>query len=409
MAEEPTGPLGPVSDDPRVSFATVGPVGPNPFAEPSDIVIGPVGPRRHRSVVRRGGTLGCGTYTVAVEPRGGGPTLMRLDMSDLTFERPWSQVGSCEVGVSGVTECSSVCADMLDLRPWRHELVFYRTARDEVEEVFRGPIARVRVKGSTGRIYGYDLSAWLRKRYLRIALTPTVPIDPTELAAAVVGEAMLRDPSPGLVSRRVGVVGVDVAPELPRWQKASDALATLVQSGLAWSVIGREILLGDANLIGTEVMTRLHEFDFAEPPEVEWDGDAQANEVTVIPEELEAGVQEDDYLYSAGRQVDADSDGLLEDVVKEPVISRREAALSAWDRSTASRVAPIHITGGTLTQDAPVTMNQLRQGTLLGVSVEGCMNVEQVLRLTGVKCSAVPGSEAVEISVSKASEVAGGD
>lgn len=393
----------PIQPDSSTLFLQTDVIGVNP----RDLFIpaGIAGPRRRRSIVTRGGTLGCGDYRVAIEPRGGGLEVMRLRHTQVQYTRLWCATGQITVNVEGIAECAPVCDDLRKLAAWQYEFVIYRNN----VEVARGPLIRPEVTASSGTLGGDGMSAWLRRRALRGDLTPGTPLDPVDLGISVMASAQsyaiaghAYGASPGLSADARTRVGVAVIPELPARQKASEAFGKLVEQGLVWTDgPGHSIILGGPDLFGTEPIATLRDSDFVTPPTITGAGDEQVNGWIVESEDQEA-----DQEPFIGYAYDEDSiirNGLLEDVARVPGLTTQDAAnRAAAARLIASKEMPRHVTGGTLSQDAPVDINKLYPGTILRVVLEGCLPEEQIVRLSGLDATANAGGETVKVSFSEA-------
>lgn len=396
----------PILSDSSTLFLQTDVIGVNP----RDVFIpgGIAGPRRRRSVISRGGTLGCGDYRVALEPRGGGDEVMRLAHTRVHYTRSWCATGVIEVDIEGIADCNPRCDDLRKVSSWEYEFVVYRNN----EEVARGPIIRPEVQASSGKLAGDGISAWLRRRTLRTDLTPITPLDPVDLALAVLASAQsymdrgfARGASPGITADARGRVGVAVVPELPARQKASEAFGKLVEQGLVWTDgPGHTIIIGGSDLYGDLPVATLRDSDFIEPPAVTGAGDEQVNAWTVESEDQEADTPP--FIGTAYDQESIIRSGLLEDVARVPgLTSQGDADLAALARLDATTDMPRHITGGTLGQDAPILIRQLYPGTILRVVLDGCIPEEQVVRLSGVDVTADSGGESVKVSFSEASGV----
>lgn len=392
-----------------VSTSAVGPVlsgAPSATAPPIGPVVG------GQAVVQiRAGVLGCGEYRAAIEPLGGGFELIRLAWSAISFSRAWTSTGEIHISVNGVTRCSAECQNLQSLRPWRHELVILR---DGVE-VARGPLIIAETQGDSAELTGQDMSGWLAHRVLHEVSTPLTPQDASSVAVSIVFDAMTVDQRPGLVGVYKGDTGVKVAPELvPLNQTSIDALQNLVQSGVAWTTIGREILIGPANLMGPDSVATFRTGDFADSPKVTGSGALQANSWIIQPDQQAAETTDDTAAVAVavvGRYTDplaAFEDGVLERIGRDPgVITTEDANLVAFRNTQITRNTPLLVEGGTLAREAGVTIDKLIPGSLMTVEDAGCFPFAQVVRLTGVQVNAKPGDEEVAVSFSPIEETVG--
>lgn len=317
------------------------------------------------------------------------------------------------VNVKGVESCSPACPDLASLRPYRHEIVIYRTGEDGLaEEVSRGPVTGFDTQSGSVVIQGNDLLKWLARRVVHTDLTPVEPIDCTLLAMSVIADAMGVDPSPGLTTVFMGLTGVKVAPEIEAYNHyASDVLATLVQSGLAYRLRGRELLLGPAALVGDVAPTQtLRDGDFITPPKLSGLGDGQANGTYVKPDQEPVAEDGTELAPITGVYVDgaaSDLDGRLERLVRDPgVVTQVDADTVAFNQTRDTMVTPMNVTANTLAPRAPVKMAQLVPGALWRAELAGCFGFGTVVRLTSLRVTASPGREAVEPACSPVGLVA---
>lgn len=398
---EPVGPVLAPTTTTAYRAAPIGPVAEDLGFLPT--ALGPVQPGR-RVIRRRYGVLGCGEYVAVIEPRGGGEELLRLAWSTIHFTRTWCGTAELSVTVDGVTECSAECRNLDAVRPWRHELVFLR---DQVE-VARGPIIQPVTQGERGTLTGADPSIWLSHRVNHALTTPPGPMDGTSLALAIVHDAMMVDPTPGLVAVYRAPTGIEVAPEMQPYNEYAMDLLTGID-GLAWTVIGRSIYLGPQDMFSGEPICTLRTGDFAGEdngrPTVTSDGTAQANSWYVNLDQDVAEPNPDDATVAVaivGSYTDtvaSREDGVLERIGRSSSVVTREAAdLVAVRNTQLTRNAPRTFTEGTLSRDAPVTMDKLIPGGVIILEDNECFPFSEDVRLVGVTVDATPGDETVKLS-----------
>lgn len=375
-----------------------GPLGP---VDEGGLTSPPLGPvRRHRSVVVRAGTLGCGEYRATIEPMGGGIALALLRYTGIEYSRTLRGVGELHVTVAGVESCSDQCPDWQSLAAWRHEVVVYRND----DEVARTPLIDPKLKRGEGTLGGGDMASWLEKRLLHVSHIPSAPTDPTLIATSIISDAMSVDARPGLTADYRGLVGVPVVPDLAAYSQHSlDALNSLVDAGLCWTASGRRILVGPDDLYGSEIVATLRDGDWTDSPEVNGSGAVQANTWYVQPDQ--AAVSEDPDVEAPvviGAYSDPTAwldDGVLERLGTDAgVVTTDDAVRVATQRVAITRQTPRVVQGGTLAQDAPITIDKLNPGRLFVLDLATCYPTTQIMRLSGVRVSAAPGKESVAVT-----------
>lgn len=350
--------------------------------------------------VARLGTLGCGIYEVLIEPVGGGNPLVAPAWNALAWQKSYQAQGTASVTINGLFPGCSECDDIMQLEPWEAELVVYR----DDAELWRGPLSAPKWTGSTVVLNAYGPSGWLGKRALPTDQTPSQPTELVSLLGAIVSACMGADNPMGLGLDQRGVSGLLGAPSLTQYMTGMEALSSLTQAGLAWTEDERTLISGAANLYGDEVVARLATSDFTSAPEVSKDGDSQANDIVVIPANSSAP-----YLY-VGRASNVPKGVTRRTRVVASTTATNKASADAeaeW-RLAACQLAPRRISAGTLTQSAPVTIDQLKPGSLFDISVEDCMPVLETLRLTSIQgaagASSGVASESVTITLSETTD-----
>src|SRR5690606_1108667 len=129
---------------------------------------------RHRAACHEGrltmqGLLGCGTHTASVWDRDGQKL---LDLDDIRFAQYSGELDTHSDATVTVGRGGACCSMLGMVRPWRHNLVIYRTAPGQPQhEVWSGPIIEPEFGRDETTIYARDAWAWLDRRDIRETVT----------------------------------------------------------------------------------------------------------------------------------------------------------------------------------------------------------------------------------------------
>lgn len=342
-----------------------------------------------------GNTLGCGRYTAQIRTRGGGGVLFdKLPCTDGTWERvldDTSQAGANLAGLGRTDECFEAIRDG---EPMQYELA---VARDG-GIVWQGPLGSKQADGTKGSYAARDLSAWWDRRVL--------PVDriysQTDLAVIfqqLATDAMLEDPSPNIsvATTATGVLGdrkylagqnLYVGPELRSLSKA----------GVDWTMVGRNVLAGGV-VVPTSPIVLLQDRHLVGPPSVSVDGMSMANRVRVVG--VGGGEGIDPIVGEARDEASIAKYGLIDAVIRDEsirdVVSARAAAAS---RLALSRVPVPILTQITLDADAPVDVDELVPGALVGCAFTSSgIEVAGEYRIKKVACSFKGAGETISLTV----------
>lgn len=341
-----------------------------------------------------GGRLGCGTHTVLVRDRQGGQTVTVLDdVLTVEYGRQLDTHSDASVTVGRNGSC---CARLGTIRPWRHELVIFRSEGGRTGEVWSGPIGVPDFGRADTIIPARDSWAWLDRR--RVRSTVQAEGDLADVAWALVEHGLLH-PGGGLDEtgirqhvdiRRAGRHGRRT------WQPdagyVGSALRELCRGAVNATFLGpRLVLFGETPLSRTATMQDKH---FLDEIRVKLDGYAQITAATVRGKGVTVTCGGTDPYY-----------GLLEGEISDESIKDREDARDMACTEVATRKHPPLVLslpdGAQLSPEAPVTLDQLVPGVLMPVwSRETCLEVNADLIITGVKV--VDGRDGEQVNVSLA-------
>jgi hypothetical protein len=360
-------------------------------------------------------TIGCpDEYSAIITGRDLTSYAARLDWSNLTWSRVLDEISSASVTVPdafGGLRCNIEMNDVLV--PWRFGLRIERNS----ELVWAGPITSVErpERGGVGADYvtisADDKMAWLSKRTARNVLS-FQQADAADVFRTVIGDAVSFDNAfdlrcPSFTSGHS--MTRDILPL--DFEYTDQIIAELADSAVDYFVFGTDLVVYDARNPGWwtqrgERKTRIARTPdpygrylfglftdeaFAGRPGFTLDGYAQGNNV-IVPgaDSGEAGFRR----YWTASDVDL-TDGLLTyvdvstlyrpqetgPIFDDGVFQNRADSLLAWKRTT-----PATVSGGWLSESAPVTVQSLLPGSLWAIDlaekgVERLLTVQRLKRV----------------------------
>lgn len=199
------------------------------------------------------GTLGRGRLSAAVYARGGQFKMLDLDKpSELQFSRTLSSP-SAAFAIMDAARAAECFADLGKVHPWSHELVIFRNG----ERAWEGPIRWRNLGKSRVRLDAVDVVGWLSRRRIRVSRRTGEPHNVTEEGDLILTRALSPD-DPNILAHVQVIDEVDNTPvdqsQITRDVRANsgyyiDDLATLTGQGLAYTTIGRRIVLWPSELL----------------------------------------------------------------------------------------------------------------------------------------------------------------
>jgi hypothetical protein len=360
--------------------------------------VGPVVP----ATTSEQGLLGCGTYEVYVQPRGGGQMSSVIPTESNRVLFPWSQLGWSRVlddTSQATVEADGTCGSPVGtVKPWKNEIALIR---DGVQ-VWVGPVftptGNPNGQPDQLSINARDLTAWWDHRLIHEDHDYTD--DPTDLAyilQAISDDAMAPDNSPGLfvTPSPCGILGT---PQIlaVQYQIAGQQIRTLSNSGVDWTCIARDVLCGGAVVPTAPITPTFTDEHFINIPTVTPDGSVQANSWIVTGSGN--GVAGATIVGAAGPDVDAAlEDGLLESVASDTTIQDNTTAQSAAQSRLLLTQAPVTVTGGILAATAPFPMSVLVPGATCYLNLtKTTIPVQGQFRLGGIQVNYTAGENQIE-------------
>jgi hypothetical protein len=331
---------------------------------------------RWKSVRER---LGCGAYEAFVVERGGGATVCSVPWTTLTWGRVLDDTSTATVNAAGFS--SDCCAELSQIRPWRHELALFRDG----SLVWVGPITVPKAPPpDTFEITARDLTAWWDHRLIHKDHLYDTPTDLATIFQDISDDAMAPDPSPGLDVEPTpcGITGMMDLLAVQHLM-AGPKIRDIANIGIDWTTVGREVLAGGLVVPTVSIGTFLDDH-FIVPPTPRLDGTAQTNAWGVRGS---GGGAAGDTIF--GYSIAAPSvvalDGLLEDVATVSTIQDNDSALAAAQTRTALTSAVLAVENCVLSPNAPFTIDDLVPGALCDLNLEQtCIPVVGQFRLQSV-------------------------
>lgn len=339
--------------------------------------------------------LGCASHSYAVVDRSGGIVTASGVLTAVEWNRVLNDSSTAQVtiGVSG----ANCCAELANIRSWRHSLWIYR----DDAFVWSGPITGVDWAAEEVVVTAVDLIGLLDRRvpHQNFAFTNT---DVTEIARQLIEDGLAPD-DPGHTTTIVRPALVTGGRNYTRdVGQTADHLRDLADGGLDFVSVGSSVTLlpdGFCDVVG-----RLSDADLPEGVTVTEDGASLATR-QVVSADTESTIVGTAEATGAVR----DYYGLLEVYSQDTSISSQaDADTAAAARLASSAATPIVIDSQnvTLAPTANVDLRSLVPGWCLQISTAAtCLPVSQVLKIVGVQVSEdggtgdTPGQERVLVQV----------
>jgi hypothetical protein len=339
-----------------------------------------------------GSRFGYGEWTAQVTDRGGDPVRFDFPWSSLSMTRVLNGNGDGKANIlswgPGAPSRGQVLAGS---EPWRHELALYRDG----ELAFVGPVQKVGSR-EHGDLYAQDLFAWMEVRFIEEDFHGDG--DVAGIFRAVFDAAYDKDDSPNIqISTRS--TGVDAVRDYKavEFQWAADAMRELARTGLDFTMDGRRLLAGGAEVFLSDDPLILHDEGVVYPAEVTREGDGFATDVAVFGNTTEVGG-----VPITGRATRSSSVyGVVQRSFTELKIrDTPSATANAIGRLEAVQPAPLRVRA-TLTPEAAFGFGDLVPGRRFEVYLRESSDipVSQTMRLQHVDASITANEEAVEETV----------
>lgn len=301
------------------------------------------------------GLLGSSDYAAQITTRGGARVLGEMEWSALSYGRGANETG--EASVRWFQGDASLPPFLVRAEPWEHDLVIWR--HSEPDPVFAGPVRTVKYAPGETTVTAKDGTCWFEKR--RIYTSRTYEnVDLAFIFGRIAGDALDQDPSPGLVviTAPCGVIGTRIT-RAAEAALAADLMRELARSGVDWTVVGRQILIGGPAL--TDPLGALLLIDEAVMnPTLE-----KAGDVTVTKQTIRWQAPDQTPMLKSVSSTQVALLGLLETLDEEPDIADSTSAGDAAQARLDLLSENPRVVGSVLTADAPTTVNQLVPGRIV--------------------------------------------
>jgi len=371
--------------------------------------------------------LGCGTYTVMVQPRCGGSFTCQLPIATLAYNRILNNISQAQITVPLRGAC---CECLAAVNPWQHELNVFRNG----ESVWVGPIIDLEfdMANQVATIFARDLLTWADHRLVELADVDYDPTD-TDLADAytwLLTQAYCKDP--WCMSYGINPVGIPVERFFPAFDKIGgetrggrypvigDQLRELADAGVDYTVVGRHLWGGSTNVVNP-ILSNVILLDkhFRSAPTVKVAGSKMGNRVVAAGGQGGFGGWAEDQLavepVTPGPMTPALLNGiqlqygLLETFVSSDVYDDVDTTITpnAVGQMGKSRYDLLYlpyayIKGGDLTPETPMNFSQtLIPGGIIRIHIENtCRDLAQeTMRLTEIRVRADENDEIVSIEL----------
>jgi hypothetical protein len=285
------------------------------------VFISPVDTATYTPQLPNEGKLGCHQWAVTGGVRGG--TAIRTEIPYTAFR--WGRTLQ-DVSQAEVTFPRAMCdldPFLADLRPWEHELAFWRDSPDSASPVLEwvGPITGRRVTRDTMTLRARDWFTIFEHRKIHGDYTLS-GVELATLYAAIALDALGPDRSSGIqiVIHATGTTA-DRQILATEYRRAADVLRELGRAGVDWTIVGRYLLAGGVEL-GVMPCRLLLDEHVAQITGDE-NGESAATDVTVV-----GGRTTTSDTAVAGVALSGDARGVLESVIQSSDIEDDVSALS---------------------------------------------------------------------------------
>lgn len=338
--------------------------------------------------------FGNGIWTAAIVGRGGSPTRMEVPYSSLQAGYVLNNSGPASLQFPSAGHPRSVCCELFrEAEPWRDELVLYR---DRVL-AYVGPLVTLTSRESAdnpnnGALRSNDLFHWFEARFIETDFHGDGDVADIFEAIAELALEVENSMNMTVTTRAVGIQGTRDFKGL-EFHRVADALRELSRTGLDFTMDGRRLLGGGAEVFENDSPLILHD-DGCLDAEVTIDGTAFATDVAVF-----GGTSVNDIVapgderlvFATGRAtLGTERYGLVQRSFTELYIKDGGSAdANASSRLDSMQPAPIRVRA-TLSPEAAFEWDDLIPGRRMDVRLTqaaGCIEVMEMMRVLDVNVS----------------------
>lgn len=349
-------------------------------------------------------TLGCGIYELYFKSRGGDLFICRArNLTSVKWGRKLNETteASFTIALNGLDDECCNCVNTVN--PWEHEVSIYRDG----EEVWCGPItgADIDLNNQTASYTARDLSAWFDKRWVEIRDTD-VEFEEANLSEVynwLIEHAYYKEP--WNMSWSVPTVQVPIertytaAIDSDRWAgsfpNVGNELRDLAKSGIDFTTIRRVYVTGDLQG-SSKIEATFKDGDWSQLPTISIVGSAMATEVGVAGGNGGYYGWDDDQIWIERPYDEYRARfGLLQSFFTAPELDEAETTSlpngvtqQAFGLRELKKQPFVHVKGGSLSSNAPITFDQLIPGRVFRVALtQTCRKVEADYRLYSIDVS----------------------
>jgi hypothetical protein len=349
--------------------------------------------------------LGCGLYELYVYDRANRKRLRNLgDWTSIEFAREIDEVSNLTATFGSAS--GDCCRNLAGLAPFAFSLGALRWTEDDVALDARnvnhrrwvGPVWDVQQpEGSSDVVVECrDLISWLQKRRLHDDLE-FKQVDLATIFNTLVTHGMTLDNVPGLfpTAGATGILG-DRSYKQTQSDYVYDLIQELARTGVDYTMVDSTMVAGSVS-IATEPIGTLTDDHFVTSPGIRIAGDQMVNDWAVA-----GGGGGSNGHEKIGRYVDVDPEyGLLQGSVVESKITDQDSLNAAAASKWALTNQPVAIiSSAALTQDAPLTFDQLVPGAVVTVKLfDTCFPVSGPYRLHRVEVAAKRSQDGLQETV----------
>jgi hypothetical protein len=339
-----------------------------------------------------GAVLGPAEYTAYLFSRDGKTRLKELPFTSLEWSRTIDNFSEASITIGGdiFPVPDDDVRDIIDC--WKFEVGIYRNNT----KVWCGPITNVEMEANSLVISAADISVWLQHRLIYTD-RKFKQADLAAIASWVVADAMSVDNVPGLVANftNTGVKG-DREYRADHYLSASDELDELARTGVDWTIVNREMVVGNFEIPATKIPGLVQEH-LTDDPSISIAGGAMGTAFYVIgsdpPQEDDAPPEPENADKDPGPKVvgiarggNPKVYGVHDRVVTESaIIDTSSATANARTRLAVLGEPPIVFSNAGLVPTAPVTVDQLVPGRTVSILLSYPREARSDYRIKGVK------------------------
>ncbi len=305
------------------------------------------------------GLLGCGSYEIFAQTRGGKNVLGLLDYQSASFGGVLDDISSASVTIGSRGLANSDCCRVLQqINFYEHEISIQR---DGVE-VWVGPVLDPSFSEDSVTIPARDLFHWFERRVL-----PTdrnITDDLASIFDQFATDALSIDTSPNIsiAPNPTGVIGQRTV-IANNFDRAADRLRELSTTALDFTARGRTIICGGQTV--TTPAIAVLSAELLTGAKITPKGSIMATDVIVTGQTLANGTQ---MIARAGA-----GSGLVQVVYSEPSILDQPSLDHAAQSYYAMLSDPVYVEGGVLDPQTPFDFADLISGARVDVALMiGC-------------------------------------